>query len=208
MGAVDIGNLNAPVAIQVSRPDDCQPAMRAADIRGGGCEHEIRSAPAVDGKLCAELAVAARHDDLVRAIAVEIGEARGHVFEHMISVKRQRVTAEPAIARRIDPERFGLMLPPQHEMAVARDRIVEPGPGDGAIRVRIHRQAGRVSGLAGGIHRAGPGATGHKRPKRKGQRICQPPPHQICFSGMRTMSPSSSSVTFNWQVRRENSSGS
>jgi len=41
----------------------------------------------------------------------------------------------------------------------------------------------------------------HHRQRAKGAR--QPPQHQICFSGIWTINPSSAGVTFNWQVRRE-----
>lgn len=46
------------------------------------------------------------------------------------------------------------------------------------------------------------------RPRRQRDQKRQREPSQICFSGMRTTRPSSSGVTFSWQVSREFSLGS
>ena len=122
----------------------------------------------IDRKPGAFLQVALDHDRLGPAVAVEIGKARGDVLED--AGGRQGDPAGGA-GLHLQDQRAVFHGIAEHAVIVARGRIVVAG--------------------ADNLGLGGTGCGKECRSKHHATR------HQICFSGMKTFSPSSASETFN-----------
>ncbi len=115
------------VAVEVADAGGIEPAMRAAERRRLGDDLVFAFAQADHRQAGAALERGLHHDDLVVAVAVEIGEPRLEILEHGIVFEPHGLAF--AVAR-FDHQGAGCDLVAENAVVVTRGRLGEPGAGD------------------------------------------------------------------------------
>ena len=194
MRAVDIGDLDRAVAVQIGGTERGKPADAAADERRRGDQAVgVRRPPGARpgaGRF-RRRSPRARRRRPDRRGAARCPRTRG---------------SRAAIRRRARGRR-----PASASSAPVLDRVAQDAVGIARGGVGVAR---RDDDLRRGRQRSRPRpATGtdassarRARPRHgRARQSPRPVRHQICFSGICTTRPSSASVTFSWQVRRDRS---
>ena len=180
MGPVHIGQLHLAVTVQVRRTHGGEPAIALPDE----WRHRDRASRIVKRKTRA-FGKVAFHDHHQRAVLSHVDDAGSDIFEHAMLREAQRHHA----FRLVRTVRTG----GQRQLQGAPfDRIAEHAVIVAFRRLRVFRSDDRLRPRGGGNNRKATGQRGNN-----GAHV------QICFSGIWTRRPSSASVTFNWQVRRD-----
>lgn len=78
VGAIDIGDLDPTVPVQIANTGRGEPAVALADKAGRGAQ----SIGAIDSEARPEGKVSLDHDDLGAAVTVDVGEPRLDILEH------------------------------------------------------------------------------------------------------------------------------
>ena len=138
------------VAVEIGDAGGIEPAMRRAERRRLGDDLVLAVALGDHRQAGAALEIGFHHDDLVVAVAVEIGEPRLEILEHGVVLEPDGLAF--AVAR-FDHQAAGLDLVAENAVVVARGRLGQPGAGDVALcRWRRGRRAARrpeASAVAG-----------------------------------------------------------
>ena len=204
MRAIDISDFNPPVAIQIGNARNGQPAVALAN--GGGGRHGLGMGLCgiglginLDAGACGKIG---HHcHQLGAVVAIQIGQAGVGIFENATACAQNLPGAGA-------PDNFqrAIFAPRHSAMAIGIGRFDIARGADlwGGLRQRLGRY-GPGQGRKGQRH------TGNEPHKGAAEchfcralaRLRQRPLHQICFSGICTTSPSSASLTFSWQVKRE-----